>query len=173
MNNFINDKKLLIDEETFKSMVPSSRNITDTQTIYYVISMAQTQTIKSILGKDQYDDIITEYTNYVDSGETMSECYDYLIHNFLQPILSFTAYKRLINHLSFQLKTGGLRYSLDQTTELAGVEDRSMIMNEINNDVNVLIGDMKEYIKDNKTCFPLYYTKNCNVETTTYTIGKL
>jgi len=172
MNNFIDDKKLLVDEETFKSMVPSTRNITDTQTIYYVISMSQKQTIKSILGKPLYDDIVDKYTDYIDNGISLSECYEHLISNYLQPILSFSSYKRLINHLSFKLKEGGLRYSLDQTTELADLSDRSMVMTEINNDINVFISDMKEYIKENKGCFPLYYEIS-NKTNTTFTIGKL
>lgn len=156
MNTFINNDRLLIDEDVFKSMVPSSRNISDTQTIYYCISMSQNQTIKSILGKDLYEDIIDQYTDYVDSGVTMSDKYDELISNYLQPILSFSAYKRLINHLSFKLKEGGLRYSIDQTTELAQLDDRSVIFNEITNDINNFIKDMKIFIYDNQSYFPLY-----------------
>ena len=173
MNCFINDKILLIDEDTFKSMVPSARNITDTQTLYYIITMSQNQSIKGLLGKDFYDDLIEKYDEYINSGGTLTDCYDELIHNYLQPILSFSVYKRLINHLSFKLKEGGLRYSIDQTTELADINDRSSIISEINNDINVIISDMNDYIYDNRDCFPLFKFKYPKDETSLFRIGKL
>ena len=88
MNTFINNEKLFIDEETFKSMVPSSRNVTDTQTIYYSISLSQQQIIKETLGRNLYEDILSKYTSYIDSGVTMEEHYLYLIDNFINRIFN-------------------------------------------------------------------------------------
>jgi hypothetical protein len=153
---FINNEKLFLTEEEFKSMVPSSRNVTDTQSIYYSIALSQRQTIKGMLGDDLYEDINSKYTLYIDSGTSMSDCYTYLVENFIKPILSFSTYKRLITTLSFKLKEGGLRYNVDQTSELAMSEDRNIIIRDINNDIDLFIIDMKKYIYDNRSCFPLY-----------------
>jgi len=35
-------------------------------------------------------------------------------------------------------------------------EDRNIIIRDINNDIDIFIIDMKKYIYDNRTCFPLY-----------------
>ena len=156
MNTFINNDKLFITEEVFKSMVPSSRGTSDTQTIYYSIALSQQQTIKEIFGRDLYEYVLNQYTLYVDSGITMEEHYSTLMDNYLKPILAFSTYKRLINNLSFKLKEGGLRYTIDQTTELAQYQDRQYIISEITNDINHFIGDMKHYILENVSYFPLY-----------------
>jgi len=156
MNTFINEDKLFIDEETFKAMVPSSRNVSDTQSIYYAIALSQRNTIRDILGDDLYEDIVSDYTAYVNSGTSMSSCYTNLMNNYLKPILSFATYKRLINNLSFKLKEGGLRAVEDTTSYLADGNDRAIIKSEITSDINMFIRDMKKYIYDNQSRFPLY-----------------
>jgi hypothetical protein len=156
MTTFINKDKLFLDENTFKSMVPSSRNVSDTQTIYYNIALSQTQTLKTIMGRDFYDDMVVQYTLYADSGVSMEEHYSYLFENFLLPILSFSTYKRLISSLSYRLKEDGLRAALTSSSELASPEDRGFIISEITNDINNFIADMKHYIFDNRSYFPLY-----------------
>lgn len=156
MNTFINKDKLFITEEVFKSMIPSSRNVTDTQTIYYSISLSQQNTIKEILGRDLYEDILDKYTQYIDSGVTMEEHYSFLVDNYIKPILAFATYKRLISSLSFKLKEGGLRYTVNGNDELAQYQDRNSIIGEITNDINLFIADMKYYISDNIQYFGLY-----------------
>jgi hypothetical protein len=175
MTTFINSDKLFLDETSFKSMVPSSRNITDTQTIYYCIALSQKQSIKNLLGDDLYADMVTKYTLYVDSGTSMETHYSYLMENYLKPILSFSTYKRLINNLSFKLKEGGLRYSVEQTSELALPQDRGTIIQEITADIDTFIKDMKKYIYDNRVYFPLYdqgFEGVVNPETN-FSIGKV
>ena len=156
MNTFIDNEKLLITEDEFKSMTPSARNVSDTQSIYYCIVMSQKTVIKSIIGEDLYADVMNKYTEYIDSGVTMEVHYLYLVNNFLKPILAFATFKRLVNMLSFKLKEGGLRYTVDNNTELAQAEDRGLILNEMTNDINQLILDMKHYIYDNTGSFSLY-----------------
>lgn len=156
MNNFINDDKLFLDEESFKAMTPQMRNVSDTQSIYNALALSQKKTIKDILGDDLYVDILNSYTSYVDSGVTIETHYNYLIHNFVQPILAFSTYKRLILTLSFKLKQGGLRYTVEEGSELAQYQDRNTIMAEITDDIDVFVRDMKKYIYDNRTYFPLY-----------------
>ena len=175
MNTFIDNDNLFLDEETLKSILPSTRNITDTQTIYYSISMSQKR-IKTLIGTPMYLDILSKWTNHIVSGGTLSTCDDELIHYYIQPILAFSSYKRLINHLSFKLKEGGLRYSIDTTTELADVSDRELIMRDITGDIDVFIKDMKQYIYDNKNCFPLYkgdFSGICVENKVSLNIGKV
>lgn len=155
MDTFLDNEKLLLDEETLKSILPSTRNITDTQSMYYAITMSQKR-LKSLVGIDQFELILEAWTEYIDSGTTLSDCYSSIIHNYFQPILAFSTYKRLINHLSFKLKEGGLRYSLDQTTELADVSDREIIQREITSDIDIIIKEMRQYIYENRGCFPKY-----------------
>lgn len=175
MNTFINEDKLFLTEELFKSMVSSSRNVTDTQSIFYSIALSQKKTIKDILGLLLYNDILLSYTNYVDSGTTIETHYDYLIHNYVQPILAFSTYKRLILNLSFKLKESGLRSSINQVDELVQYQDRNVIMSEITDDIDVFIKDMKKYIYDNRTYFPLYEGSftNVNSEKVELNIGKI
>lgn len=156
INTFINQDKLFIDEETLKAMTPSMRNVSDTETIYYAIALSQRNTIRDILGQDQYDDILADYTLFIDSGTIMSDCYTNLMNNFLKPILSFSTYKRLIDNLTFKLKEGGLRTVNDSSTYVAEGNDRAIIKQEITNDINMFIRDMKLYIYENQSCFPLY-----------------
>lgn len=159
MATFINKDKLFLDENTFKAMVPSSRNITDTQTIYYCIALSQTQGLKEIMGRDFYDDMVSKYTSYIDSGVTMETHYYYLYENYLLPILSFSTYKRLIANLSFRMKEDGLRSSISNNSELATSQDRGYIIGEITTDIDNFIQDMKHYIYDNRSYFPLYKGK--------------
>lgn len=175
MTTFINKDKLFLDEESFKSMVPSSRNVSDTQTIYYSIALSQTQQVKEIMGRDFYYDMVNSYTDFIDSGITMGIHYEYLMDNFLKPILAFTTYKRLINNLSFKLKEGGLRSNIETNTELAQPQDRGYIISEITRDIDTFIADMKHYIYDNRIYFPLYkgQLENDNRNDVNFGIGKV
>ena len=78
------------------------------------------------------------------------------MNNFLKPILSFATYKRLIDNLSFKLKESGLRAIGNSDSFLAEGNDRGLIKQEITADINMFIHDMKKYIYDNQSCFPLY-----------------
>ena len=156
MDTFINNNKLFISEEVFKSMIPSARNVSDTQTIYYSIAISQNNVIKDMMGRDFYDDMVSKYTLFVDSGTSMTTEYSYLMNNYLKPILAFSTYKRMINNMSFKLRDGGLRSSVDANSELAQYQDRQSIIQEITNDINQFINDMKHYIHDNAGAFPLY-----------------
>lgn len=175
MNTFINKDKLFITEDVFKAMIPSSKNVTDTQTIYYSIALSQQNTIKEILGRDLYNDILDKYTLFVDSGNSMSEHYTFLMDNYLKPILAFSTYKRLISSLSFKLKEGGLRYNISNNDELAQYQDRSSIISEITNDINHFISDMKLYISENSGLFPLYNQGfiGAGNRTENFSIGKI
>lgn len=175
MTNFINSDKLLIDEVTFKSMTPSSMNVTDTQSIFYSIAMSQKSTIKHLLGDDLYADLIRQYTLYVDSGVSMESHYFYITENYLKPILSFATYKRLISQMSFKLKDGGYRFVTDMNSELASSDDRNTARSELTNDIDTFIKDCKKYIYDNKAYFPLYDKgfQNVNSNTNTLTIGSV
>lgn len=156
-NTFINNDKLMLDEITLKSMCPNIKNISDTQTIYYNISLSQNNNIKGILGHELYVDVLDQYTKYIDSGISFSNThYSYIINNFLKPILAFTTYKRLVTGLSFKLKEGGLRSQVDDNSDLASYQDRNYVIGELNNDIAGFIKDLKLYIYDNRVYFPLY-----------------
>ena len=146
---------LFLDETTLKAKVPSSRNVTDTQTIFYSIRQAQS-TLKNVLGRDFYFDLVVKYEALVNSGVSFSACENELFYDYIQDIVALETYKRLIDHLSYKLRDGGLRASIDDNSELAQSQDRGMIQKNIIGDINGIIVDMKNYIYDNSGCFPLY-----------------
>lgn len=156
MEKKISNNILFIDEEELKSMVPSTRNLGDTQTIYYATTLSQINNIKNVMGRDFYEDMVSKYTDYVDNGIDMEEHYDFLMDYHIKPILALYVYKRLILHTSFKLKEGGLRTSISADSELVTPSERGEVTGQITNDINDLIENMKYYIYDNSSYFPLF-----------------
>lgn len=160
-------EKLFINEEELKSMIPTSRNVSDTQTIFYSIKFSQIRELRPHIGERTFDDLLEKYYT---TGYTMTPCELDLV-DMMKEVLSLMTYKRLINHLSFKLRDGGLRYSISGSDELAPTDDRQMILREITKDVDVLLGQINIYIKENKDCFPLH--SFCRVGEVKLNIGKL
>jgi len=78
------------------------------------------------------------------------------MNDYLKVILSLMSYKRLITTLSYKLRDGGLRTTLDANSDLTTSGEMGSMKQEITADIDGFIVDMKTYISENVSCFPLY-----------------
>lgn len=119
------------------------------------ILFTQDSLIKDSIGQEWYDQILSQLSG--GTGYTTTEN-QYIIDNYLKHILAYGVWQYLAITLSLQLNDSGLRIKTSDHSQAAESKDIAFIRDFIQNYIDSRRKEMKRYIDNNKTLYPLYYS---------------
>lgn len=129
------------------------------------ITVAELEYIKPILGKKFYNQIVEEYTaeSYTGENETL--------HNdYLKKALAWFVVAKAAPFMHVELRNGGFFVNSSEFSNGASESQRAEIVTMALKNAEIYVDQLKEYIEDNASDFPLYYSTD-NIENQTNIIG--
>ena len=130
-----------------------NRNI-DENLLEDSIPIAELKYIKKLLGKDLYNLIVSENTSQVFTGLNQT-----LLDNHLKRILSRYVVYEAMPMIKAEITSNGINVpNIDFNLP---VDDTgfAMLRNKMLSDAELLVAEMREYLNDNSSSFPLF---NCD-----------
>lgn len=139
-----------ITADDFKYYVPQDFNI-DTQWLYSAIRYEQRNWIKQILGRKLYAELQQQVFD-----ETLTMENAALLDEYVKRPLAILAAAKALRSLHYKITASGVVVNKPQNSEPASMADIRGIQNELENEAQLYLQEMIDFLRDNKTDYPLF-----------------
>jgi len=143
----------MISVTRIKQLLPISKNIDD-NLIQPQISLAENKYIKPVMGKLLFDDIQAKY-----SGQTLNTIEQTLVST-AQIAIAYYVIENTLPFLSLTITEKGIQQQMGVNSQSADAQGETnnlnYMRNELRNNGEFYQNEVRAFLNDNKTSFPLY-----------------
>ena len=121
------------------------------------VEVCQVENIEPILGKDLYNEIVTQ-----NNSNTLSANNQTLLNSYIKPALAFFVARDILLHLAIRVTNKGVMINNGTESSPASREDRALLIERYKEQAESMSGKIFKYLEDNQTLYPLYFSVRKN-----------
>ena len=145
---------LLISIDRLKEFSVVNENV-DSKLIEPTIINVQELYLYDVLGKDLYNEIITEV-----NASSVSATNQTLLNDYIEPYLINKVISEAVIDLNFKIRNKGIQTNSSDNGQPVGLTELSQMQGKYNNIAEGYKTKMRNFLLDNGTDYPLYLPKN-------------
>lgn len=132
-------------------------NNVDADLITKFIWQAQDLNIQAVLGSNLYNKLMDDCPNFTGAYKT-------LVKNYVQPALAEWVVYHSLPFINFRLTNKAVSQKSSDNSNPSTVDDLKWLRDQVRNNAEFYNERVKDYIKNNQSSFPEYFTSDLSYE---------
>lgn len=125
----------------------------DPDLIFKYIEQAQTINIQEVLGSNLYNKLVTDCPDFTGYYRT-------LVKDYIQPAQAQWVVYHIIPFINYKLTNKAISQKSSDNSQPSALADIKFLMDKVRINAEFLSERIKDYIKNNETQFPEFFTTN-------------